>query len=329
MPPDSLEGVPEKDIQSFKTEYDVVTTLRFLGHEVLNLGVSDELAPIRRAIRDFRPHLAFNLLEAFHGQGAYDQHVVSYLELMHMPYSGCNPRGLTLARDKALSKKILAYHRIRVPDFAVFPRGRRARRPKRLEFPLFVKSLVEDASHGIAQASLITSDEKLAERVEFVHHKIHTDAIAERFIEGRELFVPVLGNVRLQLLPVWELHIENLPPDAPLINTERAKFDLEYQERLGISHGPARNLPEGIEKRIGKISKRIFRALGLSGYARMDFRLDPEGELYFLEANPNPEIAEDEEFACSAAKAGIPYEKLIQRIVTLGLGRARTVPAGG
>jgi len=149
---------------------------------------------------------------------------VSYLELLQVPYTGCNPRGLFLARDKALSKKLLHYHRIRVPDFAVMKRGRRIQRPKRLDFPLIVKSLTQEASIGIAQASVVEDDAKLVERVQFVHESIGTDAIVEQFIAGRELYCGVIGNERLRVLPVWELTFDNLPEGRHAIATERVKW---------------------------------------------------------------------------------------------------------
>ncbi len=152
----------------------------------------------------------FNLLEQFHGETIYDQNVASYLELMRVPYTGCNPRGLMLARGKDLSKKLVHYHRIPVPAFAVFPMRRKVKRPTRLALPLIVKSLSEDGSRGISQASVVDTDEKLAERVAFIHEQIGTAAIAEQYIEGRELYVGVLGNDRLRVLPVWELKFGNM-----------------------------------------------------------------------------------------------------------------------
>ncbi len=321
VPPDSLEGYSDKEANVWKTEYDIVSTLRGLGHEVRALGVQYELSPIREAVDEWKPDVVFNLLEEFHGETTYDQNVVSYLELLRVPYTGCNPRGLVLARGKALCKKILAYHRIRVPGFAVFPRGRKVRRPARLEFPLIVKSLIEHASLGIARASIVDSDERLAERVAFVHERLGTDAIAEQFIHGRELYVGVLGNTRLKVLPTWELEIRNVPPDTPLIATERAKHNLAYQDKWGVLQGPAQNLPPAVAGRIQHITKRIYRTLELDGYARIDYRLSPEGELFFLEANPNPEIAEREEFAQAALHAGITYPNLLQRILRLGIQR--------
>ncbi len=322
MPPDSLKGFSDKEINVWKTEYDVVSTLRAAGHEVRPLGVQHELKPIRDAIEEWKPDVAFNLLEQFHGETAYDQNVASYLELLRIPYTGCNPRGLMLARGKALSKKLVAYHRIPVPAFSVFPLRRKIRRPARLNFPLIVKSLSEDASVGIAQASVVDSDEKLTERVTFIHERVGTDAIAEQFIEGRELYVGVLGNDRLRVLPVWELEFGDMAEGASRIATAKVKHDLEYQEKLGIKSGPAKELSPELRTRIGNTAKRICRTLELDGYSRVDFRLSADGIPYFLEANPNPEIARVEDFAEAALKDGLRYRKLLNRIVTLGIQRA-------
>ncbi|MHC4940887.1 MAG: D-alanine--D-alanine ligase family protein [Planctomycetota bacterium] len=324
VPPDDLTGHDEKSIREWKTEYDVVSTLRNMGHEAQPLGVSSDLGVIRTTIDEFKPHVCFNLLEEFHGIALYDQHVVSYLELLRQPYTGCNPRGLTLAHDKALSKKVLAYHRIPAPRFKVFPEGRKVRKPARLGYPLIVKSLTEDASLGISQASVVNSDEKLAERVKFIHEKIGTDAMADQYIEGRELYVGVLGNQRLQTLPIWELRFTNLPEGSEPIATEKVKWDEKYQKQLGIKTGPAKNLGDGMEEKILKLCKRAYRALGLSGYARMDLRLREDGRAFVIEANPNPQLAFDEEFAESAAHVGLKYEDLLHKILNLGLSyRAR------
>jgi D-alanine-D-alanine ligase len=300
-------------------EFDVVSTLREMGHEVRALGVRSDLRVVREAIEEWQPHIAFNLLEEFDGVAIYDQNVVAYLELLRVPYTGCNPRGLMLSRDKALSKKVLAYHRIPCPDFAVFPLGRAARRPRRLSFPLIVKSLTEDASLGIAQASVVESDEKLRERVAFVHENLGTSAIAERYIEGRELYVGVVGNRRLRVFPVWELRMEGLPDEARPIATQRLKWSKRYQKKYGIRWREARGLPDPVTRRVQELAKRIYRTLGLSGYARIDFRLDAAQVTYALEANPNPEIAYGEELAESAEKAGLSYEGLLQQILGLGL----------
>jgi D-alanine-D-alanine ligase len=320
VPPEDIAGKPDEEVFEYKTEYDVVTGLRDLGHEVHPLGLYDDLTPLRQAIQNFKPHIAFNLLDNFRGEPMLEQNVVSYLELVQVPYTGCNPRGLMLARDKALSKKILHYHRIRVPRFAVVPAGRKLRRkPARLEYPLIVKSQVEDASLGIAEASLVNNDEKLAERIEFMHAKVGTSLILEQYVDGRELYVGVMGNARLQALPVWELEMRHLRSDAPRIATRRVKWSLKFQERRGVKIGPARNLPPEVEHLLVKTTKRLYRLLQLSGYARVDFRLDAEGRPYFLEANPNADIGYGEEFAEAAEAAGINYEPLLDRILAIGL----------
>lgn len=319
VPPDNIEGLSAKEIAPWKSEYDVSAGLTNLGHTVRPLGLSDDLGVLRVAVEQWKPHIAFNLLEEFHGVATYDQHVVAYLELLRKPYTGCNPRGLMLAHDKALAKKILSYHRIRVPDFGVFPIGKAVKRARRLHFPLLVKSVSEEGSVGISQASLVTNDEKLAERVAFIHDQLGTDAIAEEFIEGRELYVGVMGNQRLTTFPIWEMYFDNMPDDAVRIATAKVKWDHEYQKKYGIMTGAARKLPDGAQEHIERICKRVYRLLSLSGYARMDLRLTPEGQVYLLEANPNPNLEYGEDFAESAEKMGVDYESLLSRILGLGL----------
>jgi D-alanine-D-alanine ligase len=304
----------------WKTEFDVLRTVRDeLEHDVHVLGVKDDLAGIRQAKDEFQPHIAFNLLEAFHEVGTFDQNVVSYLELLRLPYTGCNPRGMLLARDKALSKKLLQYHRIPAPEFVTVPRGRRPRLTKRLTFPLIVKSLTQEASIGISQASVVEDETKLVERVQFIHESITTDAIVEQYVEGRELYCGVIGNLRAQVLPVWEMTFTKMPEDVHRIATERVKWSAKYQAKMGIETGEAKNLPNGAADRIQHISRRVYKVLELSGYARVDLRLDEAGQVHVLEANPNPQIARVEDFAESARRAGLSYPALLQRILTIGL----------
>lgn len=303
----------------WKTEFHVTSALRKIGHDTQVLGIVDDLSVIRQSMNDLKPHVAFNLLEVFHNVGVFDQNVVSYLELLRLPYTGCNPRGLMLARDKALSKQLLSYHRIPVPDFAVFPRGRKIKRPKRLGFPLIVKSLTQEASIGIAQASVVEDDQKLRDRVDFIHQSIATDAIVESYIDGRELYVGVLGNQRLEVLPIWELLFTNMPEEARPIATERVKWSTKYQKKRGITSAEAKDLSAETTEQIQHICKRVYRILQLSGYARIDLRLDPQGKIYVLEANPNPQLASDEDLAESAQRIGINYRNLLQRIINLGL----------
>ncbi len=319
IPPETIEEGADITSEPWRTEYDVVTTLRGMGHEVQVLGVHDDLSELRRAATEWKPHIAFNLLEGFDDITIFDQNVVSHLELLKLSYTGCNPRGLLLARDKSLSKKLLAYHRIAVPEFEVFRAGRPIRRSKRLQFPLMVKSLTQEASIGISQASVVDSDEKLKERVAFIHDSIGTAAIAEQYIEGRELYVGILGNQALQALPVWELFFTNMPEGARRIATDRVKWSVKYQKKYGIDSGPATELSDTFAQQVQHVCKRAYRALELSGYARIDLRMDAAGNVWVLEANPNPQIARGEDFAASAEKAGMSYEAVLQRIMNLGV----------
>jgi D-alanine-D-alanine ligase len=258
-------------------------------------------------------------LEEFHGVAIYDQHVASYLELMKQPYTGCNPRGLMLSHDKALAKQILLYHRIPTPGFAVYERGRAIRPPRKMGYPLFVKSALEDASFGLSEASLVRDEQELIARVRYCHEKVGTDALVEEYIEGRDLYVGVMGNYRLRVLPIWELLFTNLPNGRPNIATAKVKWDFKVQRRLGVKTEAAKDLPAGVTETVTKLCKRIYRALCMSGYARMDLRLHPDGRIYVLEANANPNLSYGEDFAESAHTDGLPYEDLIRRILHLGL----------
>jgi len=318
VPPDNPRETTDLTEVEWKTEFDVVSTLRDLGHEVRVVGVRDDLGVIREAVSDFKPHIAFNLLEEFDGVGVYDQNVVAYLELLRLPYTGCNPRGLILARDKGLARQVMAYHRIPFPAFRVFPVGRKIR-IRKPHFPLIVKSISQEASLGIAQASVVENEDKLRERIAFIHESIRTDAIVEQYIQGRELYVGLIGNARLKVLPVWELDLNGMPMELRRIATARVKWSSKYQKKYAIKSGPAEDLPNGLSRQIQRMAKRVFRALNLSGYARVDIRLDSNGGVHVLEANPNPQISFGEDFAESAESAGISYETLMQSLVTLGL----------
>jgi D-alanine-D-alanine ligase len=319
VPPDDASGYTEKQVDEWRTEYDVVTALRAMGHEVRVLGMGDSLAELRAAIGEWKPDIAFNLLEEFQGIVTHDQYVVAFLELMRQPYTGCNPRGMMISRDKALSKQILSYHRVPTAKFALLPRGRAYREPRRLRYPLFVKSSTEDASLGISQASIVHDAQKLRERVQFIHDQTLSDALVEEYIEGREIYIGVLGNDRLTTFPVWELDFGTLPEVMEGIATRKVKWDRDYQGKHGITVGPAEDLPEGLERRLAQLARRIFRALSLSGYARIDLRLRPDGSVFVLEANCNPNLSEIEDLATSALAAGLAYRVLLERILRLGL----------
>jgi len=320
VPPDDVSGMSEAEIDEFRTEYDVLHTLRRLRHDVRVVGVGDHLTELRETIDEWRPHVVFNLLDEFSGIISYDHYVVAYLELIRQRYTGCNPRGMMLSRDKVLTKRILASHRVATPDFRLFPFGRRFRDPSRLTFPLFVKSATEDASLGIAQASLVEDMKSLRERVQFIHEQVQSDALVEEYVEGREIYVGVLGNSRLLTLPPWEMDFGTLPEERARIATRKVKWDRKYQARHGIKTGKAQDLSDEQREQLSRLAKRTYRALYMSGFARMDFRLRSDGRIFLLEANANPNLSKGEDLADSARAAGTSYAALVERIVRLGMG---------
>ena len=321
MPPQNIDGLSDKEIDKFRCEYNIWSTLYNMGHDVRVLGVLDQLTELREIVKEWKPDVAFNLLQEFAGITNYDPYVVAYLEMIRQRYTGCNPRGLMLSRDKVLTKQLLAWHRIATPSFHLFPYGTRFKEPKKgkLEFPLFVKSATEDASLGISQASIVEDMTSLRERVEFIHDKVQSDALVEEYIDGRELYIGVIGNDRLTTFPVWEMHFGTLADAQAGIATRKVKLDRAYREKHGITTGPAEGLSKTEVEKLSRLAKRIYRALHLCGYARMDLRLRKDGKVFLLEANANPDLTHGEDLAESAELAGIGYEKLIARIVNLGL----------
>jgi D-alanine-D-alanine ligase len=313
----------ELKTEDWKTEANVLAALSDLGHSAQYLAIFDDLDLLRQKVQTFEPDLIFNLADQFKNNRAFDQNIASYLEMHGLPFTGCSSTGLTLCKQKGISKKILGYHRIHVPAFTVIPRGKRIARPKRLNFPVLVKPLKEEASLGISQASFVESDDQFKERVQFIHEKYDNDAIAEEYIEGRELYVSILGNHRLQVFPIRELVFKEVPPDEPKIATYKAKWDEEYRKRWGLQNQFAVGLDPAVVRNIEKTCKRIYHLLTIDGYARIDLRLTPNHEVYFIEANPNPILAADEDFAQSGLKAGLAYPQLINHIARLGLDNVR------
>ena len=320
VPPDQATK-KERDKAPWKTEYDVVQTLKEKNHDVQALGVISSLSRIRDALSEFDPHIVFNLMEEFDGEAIFDQNVVSYLQLRRVPFTGCGPRGLMLSRDKAISKAVLGHHRIPVPSYQVVRKGRKFKLKKNLHYPLIVKSLFEESSMGIAQASVVYEEGKLKERVEFIHESIGTDAIIEEYIDGKEVYVGVIGNQRTRVLPPWELVFKKPGDNMELIATERVKFSEDYRKKYGITTRGLDQRQTALLEKIYKLSKRIYKLLYLSGYARLDFRIGPNDTPYLLEANPNPDIARDEDFASSAWEAGIDFSTLLEKIIQLGIQR--------
>lgn len=313
----------ELKTEDWKTEANVLAALQELGHTVEHLAIFDDLNLLQQKLQSFAPDIIFNLADQFRNNRAFDQGIAAFLELHGLPFTGCGSTGLTLCKHKAISKKILGYHRIRVPEFTVIARGKRCTRPARLKFPILVKPLKEEASYGIAQASFVETDEQFKERVQFIHASHDCDVIAEEYIAGRELYVSVLGNHKLEVFPIRELVFKEVPPDEPKIATYRAKWDEEYRKKWGLQNQFAEALDLALAREIVQTCKRIYRLLTIDGYARVDLRVTPAGAIYFIEANPNPILAADEDFAQSALKAGLAYPQLIERIIRTGLKTIR------
>jgi D-alanine-D-alanine ligase len=307
----------------WKTEAAVLAALEELGYQHEQLAIFDDLDLLRQKLQTFTPDVIFNLADQFRNNRAFDQHIVSYLAMHGIPFTGCGTTGLTLCKHKAISKKILSYHRIHTPHFVTIPRGKRAVRPAHLKFPILVKPLKEEASYGISQASFVETDEQFRERVTFLHENTDNDVIAEEYIEGRELYVSLIGNHRLQVFPIRELVFREVPPDEPKIATYKAKWDEAYRQRWGLENRFAEGLEPALVRHIEDVCKRIYHLLTIDGYARLDLRLNAQNELYFIEANPNPVLAPDEDFAQSAMHTGLTYPRLIDRIARLGMSTLR------
>ena len=322
-PPADGDLTAELRKEDRKTERNVLEAFGKLGHTAEHLIIFDDLDPLRQKLQSFQPDVIFNLADQFKNNRAFDQNIASFLELQGLCFTGCGSSGLLLCKNKGISKKILGYHRIHVPNFVMIARGKRIARPRYLNFPILVKPLKEEASLGISQASLVENDDQFKERVQFIHDKYDNDVIAEEYIEGRELYVGVMGSHRLQVFPIRELVFKQVPPDEPKIATYKAKWDEEYRKRWGLDNQFAEGLDPTMTRKIESTCKRIYRLLTIDGYARIDLRLTPKNEIYFIEANPNPILAEDEDFAQSAQKAGVTYPELIDRILRTALKTVR------
>jgi len=313
----------EMKTEDWQTEANVMTALGELGHTAEHLAIFDEVDLVRQKMESFAPDVLFNLVEQFKNNPGFDQNIVSLLEMQGVPFTGCGSIGLTLCKHKGISKKILGHHGIPTPNFVVIPRGQRIGGPRQLKFPILVKPVKDEASYGISRASFVETDEQFRERIAFVHEKHKSDAIAEEYIDGRELYVSIMGNVRLQVFPIRELVFKEVPANEPKIATYKAKWDEKYRKRWGLEGQFAENLDRLLVKEIERTCKVIYRLLTIDGYARIDLRLSPENKLYFIEANPNPHLAADEDFAQSALKAGLKYPQLIQALVRLGMSPSR------
>jgi D-alanine-D-alanine ligase len=307
----------EMKTEDWQTEANVMAALTELGHTAEHLAIFDDVDLVRQKMEGFQPDVLFNLVEQFKNNPGFDQNIVSLLEMQGVPFTGCGATGLTLCKHKGISKKILGHHGIPTPNFVVIPRGQRIGGPRQLKFPILVKPVKDEASYGISRASFVQNEEQFRERIAFIHEKHNSDAIAEEYIDGRELYVSIMGNTRLTVFPIRELIFREVPPNEP-------KWDDGYRKRWGLDGQFAENLDAALVTEIEKMCKDIYRLLTIDGYARIDLRMAPDNKIYFIEANPNPHLAADEDFAQSAAKAGLNYPQLINAIIRLGMSPSRT-----
>jgi D-alanine-D-alanine ligase len=306
-----------------EAEYEVAEALMEYGHDVLLVGVHDDLHHMFVRLAGFRPELVFNCAEAFHERPRLDYILPALLEAEGYHYTGSPPTSLQITRNKAMSKKLLAYHGVPVPRFVTFRRTEKVSAAPEIPFPLIVKPLQEDASAGIAQASIVQDLETLAERVHFIHESFSQPAIAEEFIDGRELYVSVLGNGdRLEVLPIIEMVFDkrkNRPEER--IATKAAKWDTPYRDGRGIKNVFARPISQEARNRIEDVCRTAFRALWLRDYARVDVRLTQDDQPYVVEVNANPFISFGHDTANAAEKVGLDFYAFIDRIVQEALSR--------
>lgn len=307
----------------WNTEDDVYQALCANGHKVSLLGLYNDIGLLLEEVKENKPDVIFNLADVFNQKSRFDRNVAGVLEMLDIPYTGASPATLFTCGDKALSKKILRFHRIKVPRFYTFNRNFRVWLPKMLKLPLIVKPLCEEASRGISQASVVDSEEALMERVKYIHEGMKMDAIAEEYIDGREFYVSVMGNKRIKVLPLREMKFGEFSEDEPRIATAKAKWDYKYREKWGIKNVFAGRIQEGLMEKIEEVCKRAYRELNMECYARFDIRITPDSRIYIIEANANPCLAKYDELGQSAEKADIPYNKLIQKILLLSFNRTK------
>ncbi len=312
-----------KDQDNWYTENDVHRALTGEGHNVRLLGLFNDARPLFEEIQETRPDVVFNLAEVFDQKAHFDKNVAAILEMLGVPYTGASPACLLVCNDKGLSKKILRFHRVRVPRFYAFYRGHKVWIPKVIKLPVVIKPLCEEASRGISLASVVDNEGAFYERIRFIHDSMKMDAIAEEYIDGRELYVTIIGNKKLRVLPFREIKFGEFPEDEPRIATYKAKWDDKFRERWGIKSVFAGKLPNGMQQKIEDTCKRAYRALNMDSYARFDVRITPGGGVYVIEPNANPCIARIDEVAQSAEKIGLSYNELIRKLIALAFQRGR------
>src|SRR5438132_2397919 len=264
--------------------------------------------------------LVFNLTESYAGDDTKDMNIAAYLELLDCRYTGAGPHALYLAQDKALAKKIFACHGIKTPYFAPSYRGK-LDHSHDISFPLIVKPTSADGSIGIDTGSVVESIKELMERIHYIQQEFDSPALIEEYIEGREIYAAIIGNENPEVLPMVELDLSKLPKGTPKIAGKEVKWDKETEAYKVTKSAPAEDLAESTIKRLSETALSVYQALKLRDYGRVDMRLTKKGEVFVIEANPNPWLASTAEFVMAAKKAGRSYTDLIREIVDLARSR--------
>jgi D-alanine-D-alanine ligase len=272
--------------------------------------------------------LVFNLTESYAGDDTKEMNVAAYMDLLGLPYTGAGPHAHFLAQDKATAKKMFAFHEIRTPFFATAYRGN-IDHAHDVKFPLIVKPQSEDGSIGIDAAAVVTGVKELMERVEYVQNEFDSPALIEEYIEGREIYASVLGSYeQTEVLPLVELDLSKLPEGMPKIASRDVKFETESKAYKLTKSKIAEDLDEATVQKLSETALAAYRAVKLRDYGRIDMRLTTDGEVYVIEANPNPWLSSKHEFAMAAKKSGRTYTQLIGEIVEMTLKRTRATNSG-
>jgi D-alanine-D-alanine ligase len=312
---------PKKEKEVHQEVYEA---LKEGGHNPIYLTVEGDDETLLH-LAETKTDLLFNLTESYAGDDSKDMHIAAYLELLGRRYTGAGPHGLFLAQDKALAKKIFAFHGIRTPYFATVYRGR-VDWSHDINFPVIVKPLREDGSIGIGFASVVESIKDLMERIEEIHTQFDTSALIEEYIEGREIYVGVIGNEKPEALPLVELDLSHIPAGTPRIAGTEVKWEKGTQVYEKSKPFFPEDLSEEVTRRIQETALAAYQALQLRDYGRIDVRLAEDGTAHVLEVNPNCWLSKKAEFAMAAKKAGRSYEALVNEIAELAMAR---YPANG
>lgn len=303
---------------------DIEGALRANDHECVRVVVDDDVAPVIKSLKESKPDIVVNLAESFGGKSALESNVAALLNLLGLRYTGSSPAGLILAGDKTLTKKVLTFHGILTARFATVFRGA-VDWAGDINFPLILKPPQEDASLGITQKSIVNDVQELLQRISSLQSEYQGPVLAEEFIDGREFYVGVLGNSDAQALPVMELDFTGYPEGKPKIASWEAKWGDEGDEKGAEFEGTKSVFPTDISEeltaKMQKVAVDAFHALRLRDYARVDLRVTASEQIYVIEVNPNCYLEKKAEFATAAAKSGIEYPALIERIVELANAR--------